>query len=261
MDDAVYAILLRVLEGELSLSDAAETLGVHRTTLWRKLQRISSQGHQGLTHRLSGKPSNRRLPEGIRASAVALFRDLAGTQGVSLVAVHRALEEKHEASPSYATLKRWLREEGLLASVPRPRLRVIGANVLLRRFGHRIAAVDCSNGGVLACTDRIDYAGVRDVLAQVIERYGLPMRIIADRATLALFTAKDKRHFREACDRLGIAHNKNVPQHLDIAEIADHLNEIMCPPEARVGGTSVFVRPANERWRALLQLSAPASRI
>jgi transposase len=104
----IYDALLQIDAGALSISQAALSLGLHRSTLQRKLARVRSGGASALIHRLKGRPSNRRLPDDVRARVIEVARQLAGAR---LTDIHKNLSEVHGLRTSYATLTRWLRME------------------------------------------------------------------------------------------------------------------------------------------------------
>ena len=108
------ALFKAYLQGRLSLREAR--VGFAESTFWRRLKRYRQKGALGLAHRLRRRPSNRghwwlrrQLCEAFPAtgapSALAFFRDFVKP---GLVA--------------YSTVRRWLREAGLLRT-PRRRWR------------------------------------------------------------------------------------------------------------------------------------------
>src|SRR5690349_15786735 len=69
-----HAVLNQVAEGRLGVEEAAERLGLHRSSVWRKLKRLGAKGPAGLAHRLRGRPSNYQYAAATREAVLALYR-------------------------------------------------------------------------------------------------------------------------------------------------------------------------------------------
>ena len=104
------ALFRAYVQGRLSRRE----VGLPESTFYRRLKRYRRSGALGLAHRLRRRPSNRAKPRLRRQlchyfllmgrpSALAFFRERVN--GVFPVA--------------YSTVRRWLREEGLLRTPPR----------------------------------------------------------------------------------------------------------------------------------------------
>jgi hypothetical protein len=104
------AVMTGVKQGEVTLVQASQRLGLGYRQTKRVWRRYQDQGDAGLVHRLRGKPSARRKPGKIRAQVLALYSDERYADfGPTLLAEHlerRGVEVDHE------TIRRWLLAEG-----------------------------------------------------------------------------------------------------------------------------------------------------
>jgi Helix-turn-helix domain len=104
-------VLHEVQEGHLTQGEAAGQLGISDRAVRRLLVRIKVEGDGGVVHRLRGKVSNRRLPEGLRTRALKLvkarYRDFGPTLACEYLAKEHAVEVSKE------TLRQWLMAAGL----------------------------------------------------------------------------------------------------------------------------------------------------
>jgi transposase len=103
--------LLQVDRGGLPVSQAAMLLGLSKRQVFRLLRRFRVDGAAGLASRRRGRPSNRRLPEAVRASALAIIREHYADFGPSFAA--EKLRELHGLPLSRETLRQWMIEAGL----------------------------------------------------------------------------------------------------------------------------------------------------
>ena len=58
-------ILTRIKSGELTISNAAESIRISERHMYRILRRHSTEGDIGLIHRSRGRQANNRLPKSI----------------------------------------------------------------------------------------------------------------------------------------------------------------------------------------------------
>lgn len=107
------AVLARVAEGSMSLSDAALKLGLSYRQMRRVRRRHASEGDVGLLHRLRGRSSNRKTPAAVREKAVGLCRQTYVGFGPTLVSEY-LLKLDEPATLSHDTIRRWLLAEGLM---------------------------------------------------------------------------------------------------------------------------------------------------
>ena len=104
-------ILAQLAAGRLTVAAAAALLGRSRRQLFRLLQRYRAAGPAGLASRRRGRPSNHRLPDTVRESALALVRERYADFGPTLAA--EKLAELHGLKLSRETLRSWMMATGL----------------------------------------------------------------------------------------------------------------------------------------------------
>ena len=194
-------IMVGVKEGELSLVEAADVLGLSYRQTKRVWRRYRADGDKGLGHRLRGLPGLRRKPPKLRARILARYAERYPDFGPTLAAEYLAkegLEVDHE------TLRRWLLATGK-RTVRRRRQRhrqwrerkpCFGAMVQLDGSHHDwfegrrgkcvlMVMVDDATNRVWAQffeeeTTRASY----DMLAGWSRRYGLPPSLYVDRDSI-----------------------------------------------------------------------------
>ena len=124
------ALFRAYLQGRLLLPHVRRRLGLPESTFYRRLKRYREGGARALAHRLRRRPSNRSLrlvrrhlcglfPVSDCPSALAFFREFV----------------KPVLDVAYSTVRRWLREAGLLRTPPRRwkrRLPTLGPRKQLR---------------------------------------------------------------------------------------------------------------------------------
>ena len=104
-------VLSRVTGRELSLSKAAELLGISYRQAKRALARYREQGDAGLVHRLRGRASNRHVQPGRKEQALELYREKYTGYGPTLAA--ECLERDDGLAVPASTLRVWLSSAGL----------------------------------------------------------------------------------------------------------------------------------------------------
>ncbi len=107
-------VLSAVKAGRLTMTAAAEVMGVTRRQAHRLALRFADDGAAGLRHHGRGRPSNRLLGPHLRELAIAhvseRYRDFGPTFASQM------LLERHGLSVSRETLRKWMSEEGLWLS-------------------------------------------------------------------------------------------------------------------------------------------------
>lgn len=103
-----------ILSGGLTVQEACERLGVHRSTLWRLLRRYREGGGEGLRHSLTGRRSNRSKPEALRRSLCELFARDYRPHGHSVYFFYGQIARELPEYVSYSTILNWVREGGTL---------------------------------------------------------------------------------------------------------------------------------------------------
>ncbi len=104
-------VLHEVQGGHLTQGEAAGQLGISDREVRRLLARIAAEGDRGVVHRLRGKASNRRLPEGLRSRVLKLVKAKYRDFGPTLACEYLAQDEAVEVSKE--TLRGWMMAAGL----------------------------------------------------------------------------------------------------------------------------------------------------
>ncbi len=107
-------VLAAVSAGRLTMTAAAEFMGVTRRQAHRLARQFADHGAAGLRHGARGRPSNRLLGPHVRQMAIAYvterYRDFGPTFASQM------LLERHSLRVSRETLSKWMSEEGLWLS-------------------------------------------------------------------------------------------------------------------------------------------------
>src|SRR5215213_3607666 len=105
-----------VAAGRLAVDRAAALMGVSRRQALRLLRRFREGGPAALASRRRGRPSNRRLPDAVRAAALSAVRERYADFGPTLAAEKLAsLHDIHDITVSSETLRKGMVAEGLWA--------------------------------------------------------------------------------------------------------------------------------------------------
>ena len=104
-------VIRHVMEKKLTQVKAGSLLGLTARQVRRLLQRMRAEGDAGLVHRGRGQPSNRRMPEPVKAMVLRLYEIRYGDFGPTLAA--EKLAECHGITLSAETLRQWLRARGI----------------------------------------------------------------------------------------------------------------------------------------------------
>src|SRR5215213_1992579 len=105
-----------VAAGRLAVDRAAALMGVSRRQALRLLRRFREGGPAALASRRRGRPSNRRLPDAVRAAALSAVRERYADFGPTLAAEKLAsLHDIHDITVSRETLREGMVAEGLWA--------------------------------------------------------------------------------------------------------------------------------------------------
>jgi hypothetical protein len=193
-------ILHEVEQGHLRQIDAARGLRLSDRQVRRLLGRLRQAGDRGLVHRLRGRPSNRKIPEGLAQRSLRRLRLPAYRGfGPTLAAEHLA---QHGLQVSRETLRKWMSAAGLWRTrrrrrqqvhVWRPRRPAFGELVMmdsspfrwLEERGpacHLIALIDDASSrawGRFALHDSSE-ENLR-TLGGWLERYGRPLSLYTDK--------------------------------------------------------------------------------
>ncbi len=66
-------VIRHALEQKMTQVKAGALLGLSTRQVRRLIKRVEQEGEQGLAHRGRGKPSNRRMPEPVKAKVLKLY--------------------------------------------------------------------------------------------------------------------------------------------------------------------------------------------
>jgi len=194
-------VLVQILEGRLTVSDAARLLGLSTRHLQRLLATVRQHGLAALAHGNRGRPSPHRLPDATRERLLTLARTTyAGCNDCHLTDLVAEREQLHLSRP---TVQRWLRAAGIGSPRKRQpprhrrrRERIPQAGLLvqldgshhpwLEDRGPRLvlhAAIDDATSAVLVGVFRPeeDAHGYFLLLRRLIQRYGVPAAAYTDR--------------------------------------------------------------------------------
>jgi len=187
------------MEQKLTQVKAGSLLGLTARHVRRRLQRVRTEGDAGLVHRGRGKPSNRRMPEKVKAKVLTLYAQRYGDFGPTLAA--EKLAERHGITISDETVRLWLRARGIDHFTRRTRPH----RAWRERRAHRgeLVQLDGSphdwfegRGSRCVLMAYIDDASSRvsarfyayegtipamDSFTRYVTRYGIPLAVYADR--------------------------------------------------------------------------------
>jgi transposase len=117
-----FDTLMRAERGELRVEDAATVLCLKRRQIFRLLERLRSDGAEGLLSRKRDRPSNRRHSDPFREQVIAIVREHYADFGPTLAREY--LIERHGIKVACETLRQLMIEAGLRkdreARRPRP---------------------------------------------------------------------------------------------------------------------------------------------
>ena len=104
-------VIRQTMEKKLTQVKAGTLLGLTTRHIRRLIERVEQAGDQGLAHLGRGKPSNRRIPEQVKATVLTRYAQRYGDFGPTLAA--EKLTEREGITISAETVRRGLRERGI----------------------------------------------------------------------------------------------------------------------------------------------------
>ena len=104
-------VIRQTMEKTLTQVKAGVLLGLTPRHIRRRIARVKQAGDHGLAHRGRGTPSNRRIPEPVKAKALRLYAQRYGDFGPTLAA--EKLAEHQGLTLSDETLRRWMLAQGV----------------------------------------------------------------------------------------------------------------------------------------------------
>jgi hypothetical protein len=105
------SVIRQTREKQLTQVQAGALLGLTPRHIRRLIARVKQEGDHGLVHRGRGQPSNRRIPEKVKAKALQLCEKQYGDFGPTLAA--EKLTERQGMAVSAETVRGWLRDAGI----------------------------------------------------------------------------------------------------------------------------------------------------
>jgi len=104
-------VLIDIADGRLSVTNAADLIGVGRRQVYRLLDAFRAGGPDGLISRKRGQPSNRALGMVFRETVLAIVRERYADFGPTLAA--EKLCELHGLDLGVETLRQWMIAAGI----------------------------------------------------------------------------------------------------------------------------------------------------
>lgn len=241
-EQAMYDIILKVLDGALTVAQAAAMASVSTRTIYRAIERVTRTGRSGLAHRSRGRAAKNRTPRETIAAVIALYEgDYAG---FNFTHFHQKLAEDEGIEIPYTTLHRALtaagfrspraRRRGKRAEHPiRPRRSAFGELVQMDAsihpwFGEGKAslhlAIDDATSQLLGAhfEPQETLRGYYMAFAQVLRAHGCPEELYTDRRSVFVGKLQPSSRleddattqFRMAAARMGVIeiHATSVPQ-------------------------------------------------
>ena len=99
--------------------EAARELGITARQVRRLLYGLKKRGDPAVMHGLRGLPSNRRIPEEVKAQAIGILSEDT-YRGFRPTLACEHLRDQHELEVSRETLRQWMKEAGLWRSRRQP---------------------------------------------------------------------------------------------------------------------------------------------
>jgi len=194
-------VIRQTMEKKLTQVQAGTVLGLTTRHIRRLIERVKQAGDQGLAHQGRGKPSNRRIPDKVKTTVLTLYEKRYADFGPTLAT--EKLAERHGITLSDETMRRWLRERGVVHFIRRKRphrawrerkahvgelLQLDGSHHdwLEGRGPHGVlmAYIDDASSRVFARF--YAYEGTipaMDSFQRYVQHYGIPLAIYADKHT------------------------------------------------------------------------------
>jgi hypothetical protein len=107
-------VIWQVITSKLKIEEAAELLFLSCRQVIRIRNRVKAEGNKGIIHRMRGKPSNHRLPQGLLQQAIEIVREKYWDFGPTFA--NEYLRKKHGIVISTNTLRQGMIEAELWKS-------------------------------------------------------------------------------------------------------------------------------------------------
>lgn len=203
-DSIQLSVITSVIEGRLSVEDACDRLGIHKSTFYRKVLRIEQEGPSGLTHKLRGRPSNNSPHLSIKNAVCTLFEKSYKPFGFRTAHFYQDAVHRFPKPVGYSTVVRWLKAKQLISKrhkgwrhhARRPRREAFGELIQMDTsiydwldWGTNIALVsamdDATNvicGAFLTQSDTT--LANMTVIKQILVTYGLFAALYVDKSPI-----------------------------------------------------------------------------
>lgn len=220
-----YTALQQVLEKRMKQVNAAEMLGISDRHFRRLLKAYKEQGAAGLLSKKRGKPSNRRLPEKLKAKTLKLMK--IKYEGFGPTLGSEKLKEHEEITISKETLRQWMIEEGLWKErkLKKPKLhqsrnRRTREGELIQMDGSPHDWFEgrrdkcCLLGFIDDATSKIMHLRFEEVestrgylksFEEYIKKHGKPISCYSDRHSIFRITRKEEGYIQKNITQLGRA--------------------------------------------------------
>jgi len=197
-------VLQRVVEGQLLIREAAQVLGLSERHVKRLKKKFLQNGAAGLAHGNRGRKPPHAIPDSVRKQVLQLAQ--TKYRGCNYTFLSELLAQHEHIVLSPSSVRRILQAAGIASPRKhrppklhrrRPRKPQFGMMVLIDGSHHDwlegrgprlclLLAIDDATGRILAGCFRLteDFEGYRQLLAQLVTTYGIPMAIYCDRHTL-----------------------------------------------------------------------------
>jgi Helix-turn-helix domain len=260
----IFQVLAPVLEGNRTQVEAARLLGMTPRHVRRLLVRIRRDGPAGLTHGLTGRPSNHTADTELRRRVLKEYRTHFHDFGPTLAAEKLAERGLHLG---VETLRGWLIEAGLWQPggrrpqhrKKRPRRACFGELVQMDTSIHDwtegrgepmvlVTMIDDATSRVLSAFYPGEIVEAHfDLLGQWLNRYGRPVALYTDRDSIFEYQSKGRG------DPDGLTQFGRALQELGIGLI------LARSPQAK-GRVERFFKTAQDRWVKEMRLAGVCTR-
>jgi len=210
---ANYDVISRTNEGFLSVKEAADALGLSARQIKRKKKKVREEGVAALTHKNTAKSRRKKITKETEEKIVAL-KGSAKYKRSNFNHFRELLAEHHDIKISYSRLYEILTSKGIKSpetrrrfKAHRRRARKAQAGLLQQvdatpfawfendeSFYSLHGAIDDATGeitGLYMCKNEC-LQGYFELLRRVIENYGVPVSVYADRHTIFQSPNKEK---------------------------------------------------------------------
>lgn len=214
-------VLEEKIRGHITVREASAILGISQRQIYRLLKNYKTEGDRGIIHRLRGKASNRGYPEQLRKKVLEIYWKRYRDFGPTLFA--EKLEEYEGIKINHETLRRWMRQNGIITSErkkrphrrKRQRRGAIGEMLQFDGSHHDwfegrgpfcclLNAIDDASSKVfLRFAESESAESVLRMLREYSQHNGIPNSIYTDKYSV-YYSEKKKTDYQLAMDKLSV---------------------------------------------------------